>query len=334
MISGKEIQKAIDIKTKPIGALGDLEKLAQKICALQKTTTPTLINPHMLVFAADHGAAVEGISAYPQVVTQQMVRNFVDGGAAINVFTRQHDMKLLVTDAGVNGDISNLAHIRHEKVANGTRNYLYEPAMTKDELKSCFRRARKLIDEIAATGCNVVGFGEMGIGNTSSASIIQHKLTGIPLFDCVGSGTGLMGESLTKKYELLMRACQRSGASSPLNVLQEWGGFEIAMMVAGMFRAFEKKMLIIVDGFISSAAFLVAIAIEQPIIKATIFSHLSNENGHKHLLSFFGEQPLLKLNLCLGEGTGCALAYPLIKSAVAFMNEMATFESAGVNNRE
>lgn len=328
------LQRKIDRKTKPLGALGQLESLALRIGLVQQTLSPRLSNPHLLVFAGDHGAARAGVSAYPQDVTWQMVENFLAGGAAINVFARQNGLALKIVDAGVAHDFGLREGLIDAKVAAGTANFIEAPAMSEEQCRQAMARGARLVGEIAAAGCNVVGFGEMGIGNTASASLITHCLTGVPLADCVGRGTGLDDAGLARKRALLEQALARhrtaGGSDAPLEVLAAFGGFEVAMMAGAMLAAAEARMLLLIDGFIVGAAALVAAKLAPALAEYCIFCHRSAEPGHCAQLADFGADPLLDLGLRLGEGTGAALAYTLVEAAVNFMREMASFESAGV----
>ena len=331
------IQAKIDTKTKPLGALGQLEALARQVALIQQTLAPRLQHPHVLVFAADHGIAAEGVSAYPADVTHQMVRNFAAGGAAINVFCRLHGLALRVVDAGVRGSFADLPAVRDQKIAEGTRNFRHEPAMTAAEAQRALALGAALVDEVHAAGCNVLGFGEMGIGNTSSAAVLLHLLGGVPLADCVGRGTGLDAAGLAHKLAVLTAAVAAHPAvdgTDALAALATFGGFEIAQLCGALLRAAERGMVLLIDGFIASAALLVAWRLAPAVLPYCVFSHESAEGGHPHLLRVLGAQPLLRLGLRLGEGTGGALAYPLVQAAVAFFNEMASFESAGVSASE
>ena len=331
------LQQKIDSKTKPLGALGQLEKLAKKIGLVQQTLTPALRQPQLLVFAGDHGAAKAGVSAYPQDVTWQMVENFLAGGAAINVFARHNGLELTVVDAGVAHDFAPRAGLVDAKVAPGTANYIEQPAMTRDQCATAIARGAGIVRGLAAQGCNVVGFGEMGIGNTAAAALLTHCLSGAPLAACVGRGTGLDDAGLIHKQALLEQALQRyrhaGGNDEPLNVLAEFGGFEIAMMVGAMLAAAEARMLLLVDGYIVGAAALVAARIAPALVDYCVFCHCSAEPGHAAQLQALAGEPLLDLGLRLGEGTGAALAYPLVQAAVSFFNEMASFASAGVSEK-
>ncbi len=334
----ESLRQKVNSKTKPIGALGLLEDIAIQIGQIQGSLSPELSSPHVLVFAADHGITKEGVSKYPSEVTQQMVHNFLGEGAAINVFTKQHGITLKIIDAGVNHlfDYDGIRLI-NQKIGYGTRNFFNEPAMTKEEVDASLKAGFDVIDAIVMNKCNVVGFGEMGIGNTSSASIIVSKLLNLPIQRCVGRGTGLDDNELKRKFIILKEAIEKNKISNdPLDVLQTFGGFEIAQMAGAMIRAAQCKMTILVDGFIASAAFLVAYRLAPNVLNFCIFCHQSKESGHEVFLDQFDVKPILDMEMRLGEGTGCALAYPIIASAVNFLNEMASFESAGVSkdNRE
>lgn len=328
------IDHKIDTKTKPLGALGQLERLARKIAVIQNSLEPRLNAPHLLVFAADHGVAKDGVSAYPQEVTFQMVMNFLQGGAAINVFSRQNGFRLKVVDAGVNFDFEPNQRLINAKIAKGTKSFLTEPAMTAAQCAEAIKKGAELVNEIADTGCNVIGFGEMGIGNTSSAAMLMHAFTGHALSECIGRGTGLDDEGLTRKLDLLTSALKKHGIpEDALEVLATYGGFEIAMMCGAMLQAAVRNMTLLVDGFIASAAFLMATRLNPLVKEYAIACHQSEEHGHRHLLEYLDMEPIISLGLRLGEGTGCAVAYPIIQSAVNFFNEMGSFESAGVSKK-
>jgi nicotinate-nucleotide--dimethylbenzimidazole phosphoribosyltransferase len=330
----KLLQEKIDGKTKPLGALGTLETLAFQIATVFETLNPKIINPNIVVFAADHGIANHGVSAYPQDVTRQMVGNFLDGGAAINVFCKQNDIQLSIVDSGVNYDFPTNANLINAKIAKGTQSFLHAPAMSETELQLCFEKGKSIVEDIAKTGSNCIGFGEMGIGNTSTASVLMSLLTGFPIEECVGKGTGVENERLLQKQEFLKKAISNYFGQAELKEqLAYFGGFEIIQMASGMVTAFENKMLILVDGFICSVAFLIASKINPSIIKNSVFCHCSAEQAHQKLLQYLNAKPILNLDLRLGEGTGCAIAFPILKSAEAFLNEMASFESAGVSRK-
>jgi nicotinate-nucleotide--dimethylbenzimidazole phosphoribosyltransferase len=326
------LQAKIDQKTKPLGALGQLESLALQIGLTQNSLTPSLNKPCILIFAGDHGIAGAGVSAYPQTVTAQMVANFLAGGAAISVFARQHGIELLIVDAGVNADLDLHPKLIDAKIGKGTRNCLTHPAMTEEECVKALQAGAEIVLRQHESGSNCIGFGEMGIGNTSSAALLMYCLTDMPLAQCVGRGTGLNDEQLQNKASVLQQALsQHKGATEPLDVLATFGGFEIAMMVGAYLKAAELGMLILVDGFIASAALLVASKLYPQVLDYCVFSHVSSEQGHQALLNQFNAKALLSMELRLGEGSGIALAYPLLQSAVVFLNEMATFDEAGVD---
>jgi nicotinate-nucleotide--dimethylbenzimidazole phosphoribosyltransferase len=330
----------IDGKTKPLGALGRIEALALQIGRVRGSLTPTLSRPHIVVFAGDHGAAKSGISAYPQEVTWQMVENFLAGGAAINVFARANGLGLTIVDAGVAHDFGVRPDLVDAKVsARGTASYLDGAAMTVAQCEVAMQRGAEIVARLAADGCEAIGFGEMGIGNTASASLITHCLTGQPLAACVGRGTGLDDAGLARKHALLQQALdlwpERNAdpLAAPLLVLARYGGFEIAMMTGAMLAAAQRKLLVLVDGFICGAAALVAARLAPAFLDYAVFCHASAEPGHRVQLAALDAVPLVTLDLRLGEGTGAALAWPLVRAAGAFLNEMASFASAGVSEK-
>ena len=329
----EQLKHKIDFKTKPLGALGLLEDLAFQIGLIQNTLIPELKNPAILVFAGDHGLTDEGISPFPKEVTWQMVMNFVAGGAAINVFCRQNGIKLKVVDAGVDFDFPEGVPVVNAKVARGTRNMRREPAMTAEECATAIKKGRKLVKQEAEQDCNIIGFGEMGIGNTSPSSLLMHRFLNVPIEDCTGSGTGMHGEQLTHKMQILKEVSEKYDPKTPEETLATFGGLEIAMMVGAMLEAREQRMILLIDGFIATAATLTAIRINPEVRENCVFCHSSDERGHKLMLEHLNARPMLQLNLRLGEGTGAALALPLVQAAVNFLNEMASFENAGVSNK-
>ena len=329
----KSLQHKIDTKTKPIGALGQLEEIALQIGTIQQAITPQLNKPTMLVFAADHGIAKDNVvNAYPQEVTAQMVLNFLNGGAAINVFCKQNDINLKVIDAGVNYDFKQVNGLIDAKIDFGTQNMNKAPAMTNEQLKLAISKGALLIENEFNNGCNCIGFGEMGIGNTSSAALLMHKFTNISIEDCVGAGTGLNKERIKTKTNVLESIFKKYNVNTPQEIMQHFGGFEIAMIAGAMLKAAELKMTILVDGFIVTSALLYAHAINKNILDYCIMCHESNEKGHQKMLTFLNKKAALQLGLRLGEGTGVALTFPLINASVNFLNNMASFESAGVSN--
>lgn len=331
----KEIQHKIDLKTKPVGALGKLEDLALQIGLIQGTVDPKIKSPTVVVFAGDHGIANDGVSPYPQEVTYQMVMNFLNEGAGINVFAKQNGMAVKVVDAGVNHDFGGMSHLLHYKVSNGTRSFLNNTAMDRLELTECFVKGSAIVNDLFEKGCNCIAFGEMGIGNTSSAAMLMHYFTEIDLHDCIGRGTGLDNKGLKKKTGILEAVVEFHGEIKDWEkIMMAFSGFEIAMMTGAMLQAAENKMIILLDGFIASTAYLAAWKLYPEIKDYTIACHLSDEKGHKLLLEHLGFTPLVNLGMRLGEGTGAAIAFPIIKASVNFLNEMASFESAGVSNKE
>ena len=391
------IRQAIDVKTKPPGSLGRVEALAARIARIQGTLTPRLRRCRLTLFAGDHGVASEGVSAYPQAVTRQMVANFLAGGAAANVFARANGVEIAVVDAGVAGDPLDAPGLVSRRIAPGTRNLAIEPAMTREQYETALRAGAELgagrgtgasaeagvrmedeseagagpetrtaaeartgngasvgarpgdgtIGEAEAhaeaqpgpgigdgTGFDAAAFGEMGIANTSSATLIAHKLIGAPLDALTGRGTGLDDDGLARKLRVLARAADRTANRlEPGDALREYGGFEIAMMAGAMIGAAHTRAVVIVDGFIASAAALAAVRLAPALTDYLVFAHRSAEPGHDVVLDALGASPLLDLGMRLGEGTGALLAWPILRSAAAMLSDMASFESAGVSGR-
>ena len=331
-----QLQAKIDQKTKPLGALGKLETLALKVGLIQQSLSPILRNPVILVFAADHGITAEGVSPYPQAVTYQMVLNFLAGGAAINVFAQQNQIALRIIDAGVNAEFPNQTDLINAKIANGTANFLHSAAMSVEQCQLAIARGRDLARAEIAKGSNLMGFGEMGIGNTSSASALMSAVCQLPIEECVGRGTGLDDAGVLHKQAIINQALKfhQAAFDDPLKILACLGGFEIAMMVGAMLGAAEQGAALLIDGFIASTALLIASRLKPAIIDYAIFTHRSGEAGHSRLLSEFNAEPLLDLGMRLGEGTGAAMAYPIVQAAVNFLNQMASFDSARVSQRQ
>ena len=327
---------AINTKTKPLGSLGRLEEIALQVGRIQHTLNPKLNRPAMLVFAGDHGIASEGVSPFPQAVTAQMVLNFLNGGAAINVLAKQNGFTLRIIDCGVNHIFKPTEALTDAKIGMGTANFLYGSAMTQSQCEQALTRGANIAKKEIDAGSNILAFGEMGIANTSSASCLMSVLCGLPIEQCVGRGTGLNDTGLSKKLDILQRAIllHHLTSQNPKQVLATFGGFEIAMMCGAMCEAAAQKTVLLIDGFIATSALLVAAKLQPAIIDYCIFAHCSDESGHKQMLEHLGAKPLLNLDLRLGEGTGAALAYPLVQAAVGFLNEMASFESAGVSEKK
>lgn len=328
----------LDNKTKPLGALGKLESLALQIGLIQQSTTLAFDTPQIVVFAADHGIADEGVSAYPQAVTVQMVLNMMRGGAAVNVLARQHGFGLTLVDAGVASAIPDAPDatdgapiLLRRKIGFGTRNMARGPAMTGAQALSALGAGMDIVNHLPG---NVMAFGEMGIGNTSSAALLLSRLCNIQLDDAVGRGTGLNDTQLDHKLRVLFEVSRKHrDAKTALAVLAAMGGFEIAMMAGAMVQAAALRRVILVDGFIAGAAALIAREMRPHVTDYMVCTHRSAEVGHRLMLIHLQGQPLLDLEMRLGEGTGALVAWPLLQSAMHLMNEMATFESAGVSQQ-
>jgi nicotinate-nucleotide--dimethylbenzimidazole phosphoribosyltransferase len=327
--------RRLDSLTKPQGSLGRLEQLAAQVCAIQRTLEIGIRQPTGIVFAADHGAAQSGVSAYPREVTAQMVANFLGGGAAISVLARLEDIQLWIVDAGVAADC--VAHDRliDAKIRRGTRNFIEEPAMTPAECSQALQHGRDVLPRVMPVASNVLVLGEMGIGNTASAALLMHGLTHQPLAECVGRGTGLDDAGLARKRELLGKAlARRDSPRGPLEWLTEYGGYEIAMLAGVVLAAAARGVLILVDGFTVTVATAIAASFDPQVLGYCVFSHCSAEHGHRTLLEQLRVQPLLDLGMRLGEGSGAATALPIVRAAAALFTQMATFENAGVSNRD
>ncbi|SEW02762.1 nicotinate-nucleotide--dimethylbenzimidazole phosphoribosyltransferase [Chitinophaga arvensicola] len=329
------LQDKIDQKTKPPGSLGRLEAVALQAGLVQNTLTPTVSKPAIIVFAGDHGIAADGlVNPFPQAVTAQMVYNFLQGGAAINVFCRQHQLQLTVVDAGVNHDFAPHPLLKDRKMGMGTQNFLHMPAMSLDQCKLAMQAGAEEVKLLHENGCNVIGFGEMGIGNTSAAALLMSHFTRLPVAECTGAGTGSNAQQLVQKQAILQQVvAKHASPASPEQALATFGGFEIAMICGAIQQAAALQMLIVIDGFIVTAALLAAVNMQPAVKDYCVFAHCSEEKGHKAMLEHLGVTPLLQIDMRLGEGTGAALAIPLIQSAVAFLEEMASFNSAQVSNR-
>jgi nicotinate-nucleotide--dimethylbenzimidazole phosphoribosyltransferase len=326
--------RRLDSLTKPLGALGALEPLAAQVCAVQRTLEPVLVHPVAVVFAADHGVADRGVSAYPRAVTEQMVKNFLAGGAAISVLARLQGIELWIVDAGVDGDSGSHPRLIEAKVRRGTRDFVEQPAMTTQECEETLRRGRVVIDQVIPAGGNSVLLGEMGIGNTASAALLMHGLTRIDLDDCIGRGTGLDDAGLAKKRATLAAAvARRTPSQDPVELLTEFGGYEIAMLVGALLRAAERRMLIVIDGFTVSVAAALAARIDAHVLEYCVFGHCSAEHAHRALLAHLEVRPLLDLGMRLGEGSGAAVALSVVRAALSLFTQMATFEGAGVSEK-
>ena len=325
------IQAALDNKTKPLGALGRIEALALRIGSILGTDAPVLAAPQMLVCAADHGLAARGVSAFPSDVTWQMVENFLSGGAAVSVLARQHGLALTVVDCGVRRDFAPRERLVVRKIAHGTADASTGPAMTAAQCAEAIDNGIALVRSLPG---NALLLGEMGIGNTSSASMLLARLAGIDIDLCTGIGTGLDAEGRIRKTAVLREVLKlHADAVDPLDALAAFGGFEVATLVGAVLQAAQERRVIVVDGFIASAAVLVAEALQPHVVQRCIAAHASAEPGHLLLLERLGLEPLLHLGLRLGEGSGAALAWPLLESACLILREMASFEAAGVSRK-
>lgn len=321
----------IDNLAKPKGSLGRLEELALQIGWIQQTLSPSLDCPTNIIFAADHGIADEGVSLSPKEVTRQVVFNFLNGGAGVCFLARQHGFQLKIVDAGVDFDFPEIPGLIAHKIRKGTRNFLHEAAMTEAEMNEALRYGAEMVSQCQHEGCNIVSFGEMGIGNTSASSMWMTLLTRIPLEDCVGAGSGLDRRGVQHKYEILKQALKNySGDGTPSDVIRYFGGFEMVMAVGGMLRAAELGMIVLVDGFIMTNCVLAASRLYPNVLDYCIFGHCGDEAGHRRVLDFLGARPLLDLGLRLGEGSGAVCAYPIVDSAVRMLNEMHTFEQEAI----
>lgn len=328
----QRLQQLLDNKTKPVGALGQIEALALRIGSILGTDAPELLAPQMLVCAGDHGLAARGVSAYPSDVTWQMVQNFLAGGAAVSVLARQHGLALTVVDCGVRHDFAPAPGLVIRKIAHGTADASVGPAMTAGQCAQAISNGR---DVVRALPGNALLLGEMGIGNSSAASMLLARLANQDIDACVGAGTGLDEAGRAHKRAVLRGVMAlHADAHAPLDALAAFGGFEIATLVGAVLQAAEERRVIVLDGFIASAAVLVAQALEPHVVQRCIASHESAEPGHALLLASLGLSPLLRLDLRLGEGSGAALAWPLLESACRILREMASFESAGVSRQD
>lgn len=326
-----EALNTINQKTKPLGALGQLEEIALQMALIQNTPRISIANSVMMVFAADHGIADEGVSIAPSAVTRQMVLNFLAGGAAINCFCRVNNIPLKIIDAGIKYEITPAPeNLISQRIAAGTSNFVYQPAMSLALANEALTRGAQLADQEIDGGADILAFGEMGIGNSSSAAAILAAVSRAPVEECAGFGTGITAEQLKKKVALIKQAISRFASDDPVVILAEVGGFEIAQICGAMLATARAKKIILVDGFIVSAAALLATRIQPNAREYMIFAHQSEETGHQLMLRLLNAKPLLHLGLRLGEGTGAALAIPLLRAAENFYNNMATFESAGI----
>ena len=366
----QDIQAKIDNLNKPKGSLGRLEELAMQICLIQQTLSPSLAHPCHLLLGGDHGIEREGVSVSPREVTWQQMLNFTRGGGGVNMFCRQHGFKLRIVDVGVDYDfVPNQFPAPQEdetnvysppllgeglgvgslfldrKIARGTKNFLYEPAMSEEEFDKAIQIGSDLVDDCIAEGCRILCIGEMGIGNTSPSSIWLSLFGNYPLSDCIGAGAGLDTPGIRHKYEVLSKAVERftshgdrhacdvsdlTSCLSPCEVLRYFGGFEMIAAIGAMLRAAETHLIILVDGFIMTACAIAAIRLYPDSQDYMIFTHCGDEKAHKMMLDMVDAKPLLNLGLRLGEGTGALCAFPIVDSAVRMINEMNNFDNAKI----
>ena len=322
-----QLQARLDAKAKPLGSLGRIEALAVQLGLIQGSLQPQVADPVVLVFAGDHGAVASGVSAYPSAVTAVMVGAYLEGRAAINLFARQAGARLLVVDAGVAADLTAHPGLVAAKVRPGTRDWLHGPAMTLNDVDLALRRAAQVVDDLADDGCTVLALGEMGIGNTASAALLVHKVAGVNLDVLTGRGAGLDDAGLARKRQVIAQGAARTAAHlAARDALAEYGGFEIAMLAGAILRAAERRVCVLIDGVIVTAAAVLAHAMQPDCLACCVFAHRSAELGHDAMLAYLDAVPLLDLGMRLGEGTGAALALPLLRAAVSVLTDMADLQ--------
>lgn len=331
MALSAQLQQRIDQKTKPPGSLGRLESLATQIGLIQQTTQPDVSRPKAFVFGADHGVCAEGVNPFPQVVTEQMLANFATGGAAMNVFCRTNGIDLTIVNMGIVNTEARWPDVVHAAIAPGTANLAKTAAMTEEQCQTAIDTGHRVANAAIGAGYNLLIIGEMGIGNTTSASALLSAFTGLPADQAVGPGTGADPDTLDRKIAVVQRATKRCQNKDASQTLRELGGFEIAAMVGTILAAHQAHVPVVIDGFIASVAALGAEMLQTGTVESCVFAHRSAEPAHRFVLEHLKVTPLLDLGLRLGEGSGSALAYPLIKNAVAMLNDMATFADAGVS---
>lgn len=318
-----QLRAIIDGKAKPLGALGRLEDLAIQLGSIWYPRQPRTARATVFVFAGDHGITAEGVSAYPSAVTAAMVATYLAGRAGVNALARACNADVRVIDAGVDADLPAHPELINAKVRRGSRNAVFEPALTLADARDCLARGASIVAEAIEAGTDIVAIGEMGIGNTTSAALLMHRLALVSLADCVGAGTGLDAAGIAHKLAVAERAAARSAATAPLDVLAEFGGYEIAMMAGAVLGSAMNRRPVIIDGFIASAAALVAIRMQPAARGYCVFSHSSAERGHGLLLAAIEAKPYLDLGMRLGEGTGAVMMVPLLRAAGAILTEMA-----------
>ncbi|MCH5311294.1 MAG: nicotinate-nucleotide--dimethylbenzimidazole phosphoribosyltransferase [Prevotella sp.] len=332
-----QIQDKIDNLGKPKGSLGRLERLALQICLIQGTLSPRLSHPCHILFGGDHGIEREGVSMSPREVTRQQMMNYCKGGGGVNMFCRQHGFSLRIVDVGTDYDFDGTLYpqIIDRKIAHGTDNFLYNAAMSREQWNKALSIGAEQVNACRAEGCNIISFGEMGIGNTSPSSIFMHLLLDIPLDKCVGAGSGLDNEGIRHKYNVLKASVENYKKSADADTdiadtLRYFAGFEMAAAIGGMLRAAELGMIVLVDGFIMTACMLAASRLDAAVMDYAVFGHCGDECGHRLMLDAMGASALLNLGMRLGEGTGAICAYPIVVSAVNMVNEMENFKNANI----
>jgi len=328
------IQDKIDNLNKPKGSLGTLEELAMQVCLVQQTLSPSLAHPCHLLLGGDHGIEREGVSVSPREVTWQQMVNFSRGGGGVNMFCRQHAFRLRIVDVGVDHELANVPGIIDRKIARGTRNFLYEPAMTATEMDQALQTGADLVDDCHREGCRVLSIGEMGIANTSPSSIWMSQFCHIPLDECIGAGAGLAPDGIRHKCQVLAKAVDTFRSTCPdasaEDSIRYFGGFEMVTAIGAMLRAAELHLIILIDGFIMTACALAAVKCHPNVQDYMVFAHCGDESGHRRMLDFLHARPLLSLGLRLGEGTGALCAFPIVDSAVRMINEMNNFQHANI----
>lgn len=326
MMTEADVRARLDAQARPPGSLGRIEDLAVRLALIQQRPDPRADRATLLIFAGDHGLTEDGVSAYPPAVTQAMTATFLAGRATANAFARAVGAEVVVIDAGIAGDLPSHPDLIDAKVHKGTRNAAREAAMTADEARLALARGAQQAAAAVARGADVLALGEMGIGNSASASLLMHRLAGVPLDDCVGLGAGHDAEGLTRKRAVLGRAAERSDATDPLSVLAEFGGYEIAMMAGAIHGSADRATPVLIDGFIATAAALVAVRLRPETRGVCLFAHRSAEAGHDRLLQMLEAEPLLDLGMRLGEGSGGLLAIPLLRAACALLSDVARLD--------
>jgi len=331
----EQTQERLDDLTKPLGSLGVMECIAKKIAGITNVVKPGLPKKTCILMAGDHGVVAEGVSAYPSEVTPQMVMNFISGGAAMNVLSRHVGAELLIVDMGVGSDLPDMPLLIKKKVAYGTNNMCSGPAMSREQAVEAIENGIEVAEEVILKGAGLIGIGEMGIGNTTPSTAIISLYSGKKVEEVVGRGTGVDDERLNIKINAIKRAVEinKPDIADPIDVLSKVGGYEIAGLTGVIIACGTHRVPVVIDGFISGAAAVIAVALKTEVKDYLIASHLSEEPGHRAMLDYLGLKPMLHMNMRLGEGTGAALAMDIIDASLKILNEMATFSEAGVSEK-